>query len=160
MRTGSGPDVIIRAPLPSDAPVMARLLEQLGYAAAADSVPARVERLGADPRAVALVAERDGLVVGLATAHALPVIHLDDDVAWLTALVVASDIRGLGLGRALVEAVERWGRERGCVRLSVTTALSREDAHGFYERLGLERTGLRYSRWLVDRAKPDPDPSR
>jgi GNAT superfamily N-acetyltransferase len=97
---------------------------------------------------MAVVAELDGVVVGVATVHTLPSIHAEREVAWLTTLVVAREVRQRGTGRALVAAAERWAREQGCQRLSVTTGLHRADAHAFYDRLGYEQTGHRYSKPL------------
>jgi len=64
----------------------------------------------------------------------------------LTALVVRADMRGRGVGRTLVAAVERWAAARGADRLVLTTALHRAEAPAFYERLGFEHTGRRYAR--------------
>jgi GNAT superfamily N-acetyltransferase len=108
-----------------------------------------LHRLTSDTRALVLVAEKDGRVVGVATAHAISVIHDDPDVAWLTSLVVDGSAQGRGVGRQLVDAVEAWARSRGCVRLSVTTNRDRNDAHTFYERVGFEWTSRRYSKRLA-----------
>ena len=83
----------------------------------------------ADDRAVALVAERGGRVVGLATVHILSVMNRAGDVAWLTALVVDESVRGTGVGRLLVKAVEDfvalkeqaiWGELRDILHLPST----------------------------------------
>jgi GNAT superfamily N-acetyltransferase len=140
---------IIRTATISDVAAMAALLSELGYFAPGDAVAVRLHRLTSDPRALILVAEKDGRVVGVATAHAISVIHDDPDVAWLTSLVVDGSAQGRGIGRQLVEAVEAWARARGCVRLSVTTNRDRNDAHAFYERVGFEWTSRRYSKRLV-----------
>jgi len=70
-------------------------------------------------------------------------------VAWLTALVVDETVRGAGVGRALVEAVEAFARESECERLSVTTQAHRADARAFYPRVGLEETGRRFGKTLT-----------
>ncbi len=111
-------------------------------------MPHRLTRLAEWGRAVAFVAEVDGKVVGVATAHTLASIHAERDVAWLTTLVVAQDARHRGVGRALVAAAEGWARTHDCQRLSVTTALHRDDAHAFYDRLGYQHSGRRYTKVL------------
>ena len=140
--------MIIRAPSASDASALGSLLGQLGYPADARDVPRRLTRLAERGRAVAFVAEVDGKVVGVATAHAFASIHAERDVAWLTTLVVAQDARHRGVGRALVAAAEGWARTHDCQRLSVTTALHRDDAHAFYDRLGYQHSGRRYTKVL------------
>ena len=137
----------IRLAADSDAPALALLLGHLGYPAASLDVPPRLERLRAAGDE-AFVAEADGVVIGLATAHTRVVLHSAQPVAQLTALVVPPEARGRGVGRALVARVEQWARERGAERLVVTTALHRAEAPRFYERLGFEHTGRRYVRPL------------
>jgi GNAT superfamily N-acetyltransferase len=128
-----------------DAPALACLLGQLGYPADAGAVARRMARLGDDRL---IVAEADGGVVGFAQLHVSQAIESDGDAAKLAALVVDDDMRGRGIGRQLVAAVEAEARARGCVLLYVTTAERRADAHAFYERVGLAYTGRRYAKRL------------
>ena len=51
-------------------------------------------------------------------------------------LVVAPEVRGRGVGRQLVAAVEEWAAERGLGQLSVRSNIVRIESHPFYERLG------------------------
>jgi GNAT superfamily N-acetyltransferase len=46
--------------------------------------------------------------------------------------------RGSGAGRALVEHVEAWARERGALEVSLRTNIVRDGAHKFYQHLGYE----------------------
>jgi GNAT superfamily N-acetyltransferase len=143
--TRSRAAVVIRLATDADAPAIASLLAHLGYPADPADLPERIRRLRAAGDD-AFVAEVDGTTVGLATVHARDVLHVARPVGQLTALVVPPEIRGRGVGRALVAEAERWGRGRGADRLVVTTALHRADAPLFYERLGFEHTGRRYVR--------------
>jgi GNAT superfamily N-acetyltransferase len=138
-----GAPLIVRPAAKEDAPAMASLLAHLGYPAAAEDLPARLERVRASGDD-AYVAVSSGEIVGLATVHSRDVLHGALPVAQLTALVVPPDMRGRGIGRALVNVAEQWAREKGAERLVVTTALHRADAPPFYERLGFEHTGRRY----------------
>jgi len=58
---------------------------------------------------------------------------------WLSIklLWVAPSVRGIGLGRRLMDAFENLGRTRGCASAHVDTLAFQ--APGFYERLGYER---------------------
>ena len=136
----------VRSARDDDAPAVAELLAHLGYPARAADIPARLARLRARGDADTLVAMADGRVVGLATVHARDVLHHAHPVVQLTALVVPPEMRGRGVGRTLVGAVERWAAARGADRLVLTTALHRAEAPAFYERLGFEHTGRRYAR--------------
>ena len=137
--------VTIRLVTDGDAPAMASLLAHLGYPADAADLPDRLRRMRAAGDD-AFLAEVDGAAVGLATVHSRAVLHVARPVAQLTALVVPPEMRGRGVGRALVAEAERWAMSRGADRLVVTTALHRADAPLFYERLGFEHTGRRYVR--------------
>ena len=137
----------IRLATVGDADAIARLLDQLGYPADAGVIPARLDRLANDRSAVFL-ALRDGVIVGLATVHILTLVNHVRDVGWLTALVVDESARGIGVGRRLVERVEKFAREHDCERLSVTTHERRPGAHAFYARVGFELTGRRFGKVL------------
>jgi PhnO protein len=63
-------------------------------------------------------------------------------------LVVAEGLRGGGIGTALVEAAAERLKAAGCGLLEVTSNIKRSRAHGFYERLGFERTSYRFARIL------------
>ena len=130
---------------------MSDLLAQLGYPAGAEEVPDRIAALEREGNAVALVAEIDGVVVGLVTAHVIRAIASSTPVAWLTSLVVSERARGRGVGEALVRSAEAWARDRGATRIAVTSALHRTGAHEFYERIGYARTGVRLGRSLEER---------
>jgi GNAT superfamily N-acetyltransferase len=66
----------------------------------------------------------------------------------LTAIAVSPSHRGRGLARSLVGELERWGRERGCELVEVTSARHRTDAHAAYLALGFEAAPLRFTRRL------------
>jgi len=136
----------IRSAVPGDSPDIAQLLGELGYPVSAEAIPARLAALRAEGISIALVAERDGVAVGIITAHSIASIHDDENVTWITTLAVSSAVRQAGVGRALVHAAERWAQDRGSRRIAVTTALHRAVAHTFYERLGYVHSGRRYTK--------------
>ena len=143
-------DVEVRAANTGDSSAIARLLGQLGYPANPADVPGRIARMHSSGTTTVLVATIGARVVGLATSHVLTVINRAGNVAQLTALVVDEAERQKGVGRALVAAVEKFARESGCERLTVTTYHDRAGAHAFYERIGFELTGRRYGKMLPD----------
>jgi len=128
---------------------IAGLLAQLGYPSDADAVEERLDRLRIVGDRV-FVAELEGQVVGLAHLQVTPAIERDRPAGKLGALIVDEAHRGHGVGRALVEAVEREARLRGCELVFLTTSDRRDDAHVFYERVGFEQTGRRYGRTLSE----------
>jgi GNAT superfamily N-acetyltransferase len=142
-------DPTIRDAALADAEAIAGLLTQLGYPSEPAAVEARLDRLRIVGDSV-VVAEVDGRVAGLAHLQVSPAIERDRPAAKLGALVVDEAQRGRGIGRALVEAMEAEARLRGCELLFLTTAERRDDAHAFYERVGLEHSGRRYARTLSE----------
>lgn len=140
--------VKVRAIAGGDAAAVAALVTQLGYSSDAAQVRARVAHLKDHADIRGLVAEQDGRVVGMIGLMVFPAFHRDGLHGYVTALVVDEALRGGGIGAALLQAGEDWFRQRGVARVNLTTALYREDAHGFYEKRGYTFTGKRYTRIL------------
>jgi GNAT superfamily N-acetyltransferase len=138
----------VRPATAADTPTMARLLMQLGYPSSPDVLPARLEAIEREGGAVFVACDADENIVGLASAARHATLHAGAQVAYITALVTSEQARGQGVGRSLVTTIERWARERGCSRLSVTSAERRADAHAFYPRCGMPYNGRRFSMQL------------
>jgi GNAT superfamily N-acetyltransferase len=142
-------DLTVRDARDADAQAIAALLTQLGYPTDADAVEERLDRLRVVGDRV-IVAEVDGNVVGVVHLQVTPAIERERPAGKLGALVVDEGHRGHGIGRALFEAAEQEARLRGCELIYLTSAERRDDAHAFYERLGLEMVGRRYSLTLSE----------
>jgi GNAT superfamily N-acetyltransferase len=136
----------LRNPIDGDAPALSALMEELGYPMTPEQVLTRLHALESHPGAEAFVAELRGRVVGYVQCHVFPSLHLTTPAAWLTALVVAKEARGTGIGQQLVVRAEQFVKERGAARLSLSSGLHRSEAHGFYEALGYTRTGVRLTK--------------
>lgn len=130
---------------------MAALLAELGYPVQARELPSRLSAVESEGSTVVLAVDENDTPLGLAQVAKHSTIHADAPVAYITALVTNEAARGRGVGRALVNAAEAWAREKGCVRLSVTSAEHRSDAHAFYPKCGMPYTGRRFSKALEGR---------
>ena len=133
----------VREAQAGDETSLAELVTQLGYPASTDAIARRFERLHRDPATWLYVAVAQGRVVGLAALHVMSRLEHDEPLGRITALVVAEDARGTGVGRALVERVEDCARRQGCRQLELTSGDHRRDAHVFYERLGFSGVSRR-----------------
>lgn len=139
-------NVIVRDARATDAADMARLCGQLGYPAEQSELPSRLARLSRDENARAFVGQIGDTIAGMITVHVRYTLNHTAPIAQITLLVVDESVRGKGVGRALVEAAERFAMERGTRRVTVTTQLSRAGAHAFYESVGYSHTGRRYGK--------------
>ena len=54
-------------------------------------------------------------------------------------LSVGSDVRRMGVGRALVKAVEAWAQQIGDRQIVVRSNVVRPESHPFYEKIGYKR---------------------
>jgi dihydropteroate synthase len=97
----------------------------------------------ARPNALRLVAERDGLAVGMVVAL---IGHEDGDHrhANLYAMWVAPEARGSGIGKQLVETALRWCRSRAALEVRLGVSETGDPARRLYERCGFRDTGARF----------------
>jgi GNAT superfamily N-acetyltransferase len=134
----------VRDARPSDAEGIALLLTELGYPVSAQRLGRRLQVLAGERATRVFVAEAGDELCGVAAIHSMHMLERDDPTCRLTALIVAPEARGRGVGRALLARAEREARGRGCVQLEVTTAEHRAGAHEFYQRMGFEERPKRY----------------
>jgi ribosomal protein S18 acetylase RimI-like enzyme len=95
------------------------------------------DAIARDPNQLLLVAENSGHIVGCLQLSFIP--GLSRQGAWrgqAESVRIASDQRGSGLGRRMIEHAVALCRERGCSLVQLTTDKSRTDAKRFYEGLG------------------------
>ena len=92
-----------------------------------------------------LVAERDdGALVGFAEASVRPFAEgcETEGVAFLEGWFVHPEVRGDGVGRALVKGVEDWGRGHGCLELASDTHPGNAVSLAAHIRTGFDDVGL------------------
>ncbi|HEX6311357.1 MAG TPA: GNAT family N-acetyltransferase [Acidimicrobiia bacterium] len=146
--------VTVRAATDDDAGAVAALLTQLGYPTSPDDALARRRDVTSAGSEV-LVDDDGGRVVGVVSFHVIPLLAEGGGFVRITALAVAEDRRGEGVGRLLVREVERRAREQGATSAEVSSGLkeTRIDAHRFYPSLGYRRAdqeSVVYRRTLVE----------
>ncbi|TDD72647.1 GNAT family N-acetyltransferase [Jiangella aurantiaca] len=141
----------IRLAHTSDAAAVNELLHQLGYPQDGTATTAnRIQAWSDDPSSAAYVADADGDLNGLVAVHVSPFFERTGSWGRIVALIVSDRARRQGVGGHLVTAAESFAASRGCVRMEVTSADRRNDAHEFYRRCGyVDQTG-RSSRFLRD----------
>jgi GNAT superfamily N-acetyltransferase len=143
----------IRPPARDDAAALASLMGELGYPVSPQVLWSRIDAM-ASPSHCTLVAEVDGKVAGFVGCSALAIYESDIPTCWIMALAVASPFRRHGVGRALLQAVERWCAHRGIPDIRLHSGEARAEAHGFYEACGFSRAGARFKKALAPDAGP------
>ena len=118
---------------PGGAAEMARLLTRTG------------ERLP-----FALVAERDGALLGLASLSPVLFSGAFQWMLFLKDLYVTGAARSLGVGRALLAAAARTALEEDYCRIDWTTDDTNEGAQRLYDGLGVPRQDKRFYRLAGD----------
>jgi ribosomal protein S18 acetylase RimI-like enzyme len=97
------------------------------------------EYLARDDAAL-FVAEQDGTIAGVVEVEVREApdtpLHVPRRYGEVSTVVVRGVLRGRGIGRALMEAAERWARERGLDSLQLTVYEFNQAARDLYERLG------------------------
>ena len=145
-------DIEIRPAREEDSDAISELLGELGYPTSPDEAANRLGTLRSSDYAV-LVAARGGRVVGLISLHLVKGLHSSSPACYLMGLVTHSTVQGQGIGKALLGEAEKWAREAGCDRVTLTSASHRAAAHAFYEHLGFPQTGRRFAKII----EPNPD---
>jgi GNAT superfamily N-acetyltransferase len=135
----------LRPATTSDSETVAALLTELGHPTSGADVPARLAAVLSEGGAVLLAVDAAERPLGLMCLARHSVLHAPGPVAYIMALVTTRSARRRGVGQMLVAAAKAWARETGCVRLSVTSAEHRADAHAFYPACGLPYTGRRFA---------------
>jgi GNAT superfamily N-acetyltransferase len=145
MKLMSDSTIRLRDAAASDADAIAALLAELGHSVPSTEIPSRLVAVREDHGAALVVVDGADRPLGVISLSRHVALHAPGPIAYITALVTASTARRRGVGQLLVEAAKTWAADHGCVRLSVTSAERRADAHAFYPACGLPYTGRRFS---------------
>ncbi len=135
-------ELAVRAAEPRDVPVLLELFAELAdYEHLTDELRATEQGLakalfGASPVAYALIAERDGAVLGYALYFKTFSSFLTSSGVWLEDLFVRPEHRGEGVGLALLRTVAATVVREGGERLEWAALDWNELALGFYRRIG------------------------
>ncbi len=160
-------EIVVRAPRPEDAAAIARIwLDNATYYVELDPGAFRlpredglgewIEALLAEPlrpNELALVAECDGEVAGsleaaivepMADADRQFVAEVGERRLLVNNLGVHRRYWRRGVGRALMDAAEKWGREQGATLVCLDTYLGSAVSVPFYEELGYHRHSINF----------------
>jgi GNAT superfamily N-acetyltransferase len=130
----------VSEPAVSPADASARVTYATGASVQAGHMAA-LEAIGRDPNNAVYVAESGGSVVATLQLTFIQQLSYGGGlVAQIESVHVDRALRSRGIGQRMVEWAVRAARERGAVRVQLTSNGARERAHRFYERLGFRAT--------------------
>jgi ribosomal protein S18 acetylase RimI-like enzyme len=142
-------DVKIRNAQWEDIDTLTALLRQLFTMEADFAVDAERQRRGLSlmldgclKHRCVKVADVDGEVVGMVTAQLLISTSEGGTVALIEDMVVDGRLRGRGIGRRLMAAIETWSREHGASRLQLLADRTNFSGLDFYDKIGWRPTRL------------------
>jgi len=136
----------IRPAAAADAGAVAGLAGELAqsFTFSRASFDANYAALLAAGHACVLVADADGDCLGYLLGFEHLTFYANGRVAWAEEVFVRGDLRGRGIGRALMTAFEDWAQRRGCVLVALAT----RRAAPFYRALGYQESAA-YLRKLL-----------
>jgi GNAT superfamily N-acetyltransferase len=135
-----------------DAAAIAECLAPLGYGTTAAWVSQSIATSSGSQGDALFVCEMgEAGLVGVISAHVIPLLHTPGALTRITALSIREGYSRRGIGRILIEQVEAWSRELGACRIEVTSGDHRHGAHAFYQAVGY---ALQSKRLLKTLASP------
>ena len=140
----------VRPARPEDGVGLSALLGVLGYPCPAEEAAQRVLDLREDLNQSLLVADTEGQLAGLVCCDLSYYLPLGALTCRITALSVAEFAQRQGIGRLLLREAESLARSAGAVRIELTSAPHREDAHAFYRACGYSEGAVRFVKHLGD----------
>ena len=135
--------VAVRCATPGDEPDVIQLWRSCNFVAPYNDPSADFRFAMSGPNSSVLVAEVDDRICG-----SVMVGH-DGHRGWLYYVASAPDQQRRGTGKMLVEAGERWLRDRNVPKVQLMIRETNATVMPFYEHLGYEHTPrIVMSRWL------------
>ncbi|MFQ5698049.1 MAG: GNAT family N-acetyltransferase [Myxococcota bacterium] len=134
----------IRSARPEDRTRCLELLGLLSQAAGGSIDPGAAQAFSAlldGARGEVLVADEDGMLLGLASVSYNLAMRHGGEYCQLEELIVDPAARGRNLGGRLVEATLARARARGCAEYGLYLVERTERNQPFYEKYGLRRVG-------------------
>jgi hypothetical protein len=147
--------ISIRSAEDGDVRELVELWQACGLTRAHNDAPTDIAFARRHPNSDVLVAMREGRIVASA------MVGHDGHRGIVYYVSVAPELRGEGLGRAMMEAAERWLIERGIWKLNLLVRGSNRDVVSFYQSVGyVVEDSLCLSKRLQPMPHIDPEAPR
>ncbi|MEK3736578.1 MULTISPECIES: GNAT family N-acetyltransferase [Paenibacillus] len=101
--------------------------------------PERLKQIADHPDSFLYVYEEQGIIVGSLHLHfCMDALCDDRPFAVIERVIVAEKVRGKGYGAMLMRHAENVAIFKGALKIMLSSAAKREEAHRFYEHLGYD----------------------
>jgi aminoglycoside 6'-N-acetyltransferase I len=124
-------------------PLLQRFFAEEGFATSPALIGESLAQLLENPESGVFLAWQEAQAVGVATVTTSRGIEFGLS-AEMEDLYVLPEMRGVGAGSALVQAVQNWCREQGCTTIEVVVTPQGQAAHnliGYYRARGFQESG-------------------
>ncbi len=105
------------------------------------------DKMITDDRYCIFVAVKCDEVIGFVSTVESLALNLESGYIKVNALAVLPEFRNCGIGKSLMQRVEKLAQERNASLIGITSGFQRTDAHVFYEHLGYKKSSF----WLSKR---------
>lgn len=115
------------------------LSAELGYPASQTQIRDRLQYLvGRSDHAVYVIENQDGAIAGWVHAY-LRWLLISGLSAEIGGIVIGETYRRRGLGKRLLQHIEKWAGSHGCKSVTLYSGMQRDPAHQFYPNIGYTR---------------------
>lgn len=97
-----------------------------------------------NPNNFIFVAEDSGKLIGFATFSVRDVVRYFKPIAELDEIFVLPEYRQKGVGKKLMEEIEKSAKEADCYRIFIESHYEAKAGHKFYEALGFTNYGYHF----------------
>ncbi len=110
-----------------------------------ETARAKYEKLKTYPDYHIYVAEVENEIVGTFALLIMDnLAHRGEPSAIIEDVVIRKDLQGKGIGKEMMKKAMNLCSEKGCYKMVLSSNLSREVAHRFYESLGFRKHGYSF----------------
>ena len=109
------------------------LTKELGYSVTREEIENKIKKFSSSLTEKVLIAEIDRVVGWMHVSLVEPL----ESKAFIEirGIVVNSEYRKQGIGTKLIQAAEKWGKEKGCKKIRIRTNVKRTETRKYYSNL-------------------------
>ncbi len=95
-----------------------------------------------------IVAIKDNKIVGVLIMEVFIQLHRAKKTSFIDDLIVKEEYRNKGIGKLLLQNAISYAKQQDCEVIELTSFLSNENAHRFYENNGFKKHSIKFKQYL------------